>query len=180
MIIGYSRPLYEDLQCDQQITLLKERNCTKIFKEDHASAKRRLELKRVIDMLQPEDLLIVTRLYALADSTHHLAELLIELEKKKAFLLSIQENIDTRKKEGFSFSYIVNQIAEFQSEVISEKTKKGIDKAKERGSNLGRPKKPDENVQKAILMYKSKNYTLKEIREETGISKSTLYRYLEN
>ena len=46
--------------------------------------------------------------------------------------------------------------------------------------SLDRPRKPDENVQRAIEMYQSKNYTLTQIKEETGISKSTLYRYLES
>ena len=64
--------------------------------------------------------------------------------------------------------------------MISEKTKIGISKAKQKGITTGRPRKPDENVQRAIIMYQSKKYSLDEITNETGISKSTLYRYLEH
>jgi len=53
-------------------------------------------------------------------------------------------------------------------------------KAKQKGANPGRPRKPDENVKRAIAMYESRKYSLAEITNETGISKSTLYRYLEN
>ena len=74
----------------------------------------------------------------------------------------------------------VKHLVEFQSDVISEKTKKGLNEAKQKGVVTGRPRKPDENVQRAIEMYQSKNYTLTQIKEETGISKSTLYRYLEH
>ena len=71
-------------------------------------------------------------------------------------------------------------LVEFQSDVISEKTKQGLYEAKQKGVTTGRPRKPDENVKRAILMYQSKKYSLAEIKAETGISKSTLYRYLEN
>ena len=64
--------------------------------------------------------------------------------------------------------------------MISEKTKKGLSEAKQKGIATGRPRKPDENVQRAIIMYQSKKYSLAEIKNETGISKSTLYRYLEH
>ena len=59
-------------------------------------------------------------------------------------------------------------------------TRAGLSKAKEQGKQTGRPRKPDENVRRAIAMYQSKNYSLADIREQTGISKSTLYRYLES
>ena len=180
MLIGYVRPLQDDLECEEQKNQLLKNNCEKIFQESHASAKRRTELERLIKTLNERDTIVVTKLYALADSTHHLVELLEEIERKEAFLISIAEKVDTSKEEGYSFSYIVKHLAHFQSEVISEKTKKGMNKAKQRGVATGRPRKPDENVRRAILMYKSKKYTLAEIREETGISKSTLYRYLEN
>ncbi|BFH68639.1 hypothetical protein J27TS7_25470 [Paenibacillus dendritiformis] len=74
----------------------------------------------------------------------------------------------------------MRHLLDFQSDVISQKTKQGLYEAKEKGHSAGRPRKPDENVKRAILMYQSKSYTLSEIKEATGISKSTLYRYLEN
>ena len=93
---------------------------------------------------------------------------------------SLNEGIDTSHDSRYSFKNIVKHLVEFQSDVISEKTKKGLNEAKQKGVVTGRPRKPDENVQRAIEMYQSKNYNLTQIKEETGISKSTLYRYLEH
>lgn len=63
--------------------------------------------------------------------------------------------------------------------MISESTKRGLSKAKQNGVTTGRPRNSDVNVQRAIMMYESKKYSLADIKHETSISKSTLYRYLE-
>lgn len=180
MLIGYTRPYQDDLNCEKQLRSLTKRNCSKIISEEHSSAKKRIQLENLINNLKRDDKIIVTKLYTIADSTIHLVELLELIENKGAFLQSLKEGIDTSNNVGYQFSYIVKHLAGFQSDVISEKTKKGLYKAKQKGVTTGRPRKPDENVQRAIDMYESKNYSLDEIRNETGISKSTLYRYLEN
>src|SRR5690554_2982797 len=110
MLIGYVRPLLDDLDCEEQKNQLLKNNCEKIIQESHASAKRRTELERLIEMLNERDAIVVTKLYALADSTHHLVELLEEIERKEAFLISIAEKIDTSKEESYSFSYIVKHL----------------------------------------------------------------------
>jgi DNA invertase Pin-like site-specific DNA recombinase len=179
MLIGYVRPLYADEVCEKQREDLRESHCAHILAEAHASAKKRVQLNAMINQLNQGDKIIVTKLYVLADSTRHLAELLNLLEAKGAFLQSLQEGIDTSHYHGYSFRYLVDHLLEFQSDVISETTKRGLSKAKENGATAGRPRKPDENVQRAIIMYESKKYSLAEIKNETGISKSTLYRYLE-
>src|SRR5699024_460099 len=88
--------------------------------------------------------------------------------------------IDTNDTDGYSFTHIVKHLAVFQRDVISEQTKKGMMKAREKGTSVGRPRKPDKNVRRAIEMYQSKNYSLAEIRNATGISKSTLYQSLDS
>lgn len=180
MLIGYMRPYQDDLNYDNQTQLLKAFPCDTLIVEEHASPKRRTSLNHMISNLKPGDIIIVSKLFALADSTRHLVELLEILDTQQAFLHSIMEDIDTSRPEGYSFSDIVKHLVDFQSDVISEKTKRGLVEAKEKGNIPGRPRKADENVEKAIIMYQSKKYTLAEIKEETGISKSTLYRYLEN
>lgn len=180
MLIGYIRPESDDDNYNKQITTLREINCDKIIIENHSSAKNRTKLNEMIHTLEQGDKIIITKLYSLADSTLHLVELLQMIEDKGAYIKSIREDIDTSNKSGYQFSYIVKHLVEFQSDVISEKTKKGLNKAKQRGVTAGRPRLPDENVKRAINMYQSKKYSLSEIRNETGISKSTLYRYLES
>lgn len=180
MLIGYMRPYEEDLNCEIQLNNLKKSDCEIIIEEDHSSPKKRSKLKDTINNLNKGDKIIVTKLFSLADSTRHLVELLEIIDKKEAFFQSINEKIDTSNKNGYTFTEIIKYLVKFQSDVISEKTKKGLYEAKQKGVTPGRPKKPDENIKRAIVMYESKKYSLSEIKKETGISKSTLYRYLEH
>ncbi|UOQ49268.1 recombinase family protein [Gracilibacillus caseinilyticus] len=179
MIIGYMRPYHNDNNCEFQSIYLSGINCKRIFTEEHSSAKKREKLQEMMNSIEEDDIVVVTKLYILADSTRHLMELLETLEMKGAYLQSIQEGIDTGNDKGIYFTEMLKHLLHFQSDLISERTKKGLHEAKEKGVNSGRPRKADENVKKAIRMYQSKNYTLAEIKTKTGISKSTLYRYLE-
>lgn len=180
MLIGYVRPYQDDIHCQQQLEQLQQYFCDQYVKENHDSAKNRTALEQIIQALQPDDTLVVAKLFALADSTRHLAELLDQITRQEAYLVSIQENIDTHTLEGKAFYKNVHILLHFQSDIVSEHTKRGMYEAKERGVKVGRPRKLDDNVRRAIQMYESQKYTLAQIRDETGISKSTLYRYLEN
>lgn len=180
MLIGYMRPYQEDLKCEDQLKNLRKSKCTTIISEEHSSAKQRIQLENMISTLNKGDKIVIKKLFALADSTRHLVELLEIIDAKGAYLQSLAEKIDTSSSNGYRFIHIVKRLVEFQSDVISEKTKKGLYEAKQKGVTTGRPRKPDENVKRAIVMYQSKKYSLSEITAETGISKSTLYRYLEN
>ncbi|RNF38305.1 recombinase family protein [Planococcus salinus] len=180
MHIGYARPITGDPDCKEQMALFDKYGCKKVYIENHPSPKKRAELDKMLESLSIDDRVFVYKLQAFADSTRHLVELLELLDQKGAFLHSIQEDIDTSKGKSFSFSEIVRCLADFQSDTISAKTKAGLSEAKQKGMHAGRPRKPDANVKRAIEMYESKKYNLAEIKEQTGISKSTLYRYLEN
>ncbi|MED3485206.1 recombinase family protein [Bacillus toyonensis] len=180
MLIGYMRPYQDDLKCEEQLKNLEKVMCTTIISEEHSSAKKRTQLKSMISNLNPGDKIVVTKLFTLADSTRHLVELIEKIDMKGAYFQSLTEGIDTSNQAGYQFSLILNHLVNFQSDVISEKTKKGLYEAKQKGITPGRPRKPDENVKRAIVMYQSGDYSLAQIKDETGISKSTLYRYLEN
>ncbi|MGR5913102.1 recombinase family protein [Bacillus cereus] len=135
----------------------------------------------MISNLNPGDKIVVTKLFTLADSTRHLVELIENIDRKGAYFQSLTEGIDTSNTVGYPFGYIVNHLVNFQSDVISEKNKKKVYmKQNKKGITPGRPRKPDKNVKRAIVMYQSGEYSLVQIKDETGISKSTLYRYLEN
>ncbi|MFP7171176.1 recombinase family protein [Terribacillus sp. 7520-G] len=133
-------------------------------------------LEELLEKLQPGDEVVVRKLYSLANSTKHLIEICRNLKEKQAVLVSIEDGIDTRED---SFFQHLEQIADFRKEVVGERTKAGLSEAKSRNRIGGRPRKPDRNVQRAIDMYRSKKYTIAEITIETGISKTTLYRYLQ-
>lgn len=179
MIIGYMRPFFEDPACEKQAAILGTYEVDDTRREDHSSSKRRHVLDQTLEDLAQGDVLLVSHLYVLADSSRHLIEVLDLLDSKQAFLWSILENIDTRQALPHSFREIVQHLVALQSDVVSMTTREGLSKAKELGKQTGRPRKPDENVKRAIEMYQSKQYSLADIREKTGISKSTLYRYLE-
>jgi DNA invertase Pin-like site-specific DNA recombinase len=180
MLIGYCRPFQDDINCVNQLEQLKAIPCDQYQSEEHSSAKRRVVLSEALHQLQPGDTLIVSKLFTLADSTRHLDEVLEQIHGQGAYFYSLYENIDTREPKGYLFYQNVKALLSFQSDIISENTKKGMYEAKEKGQKLGRPRKLDENIKRAISMHESKQYSLAQIQEETGISKSTLYRYLES
>jgi DNA invertase Pin-like site-specific DNA recombinase len=180
MLIGYMRPFQDDINCEMQLEELMKVPCDTIFSEEHSSPKRRIVLEKVFAELQPGDTIVVSRLYSLADSTRHLVELLDQLNNQHSFFYALHEKLDSREKTGKLFYHHTRALLEFQSDITSENTRRGMYEAKEKGMKLGRPRKLDENVKRAISMYESKIYSLAQIREETGISKTTLYRYLDH
>jgi DNA invertase Pin-like site-specific DNA recombinase len=180
VIIGYIRPMDEDQDSRSQVSLLQEEGCQKIYVEAHLLPKRREELEKILEEIGKGDKIIISKLHVIADSSRHLVEVMERIEAKKASLYSIKEGIDTSKPLEHSFLDLIRCFVDFQSDTISQKTKQGITEAKEKGMVAGRPRKSEENVQKAIEMYQSKKYNLAEIKAQTGISKSTLYRYLES
>lgn len=182
MLMGYMRPYQDDLSCKIQLEVLNGLKCDHFFIEENSSTKKRIMLKKIINELQPGDTIVVAKLFSFAHSMRHLAELLNQLNEKQAYLYCIDEGINTNPSSasGSSFNESVNYLLNFQSDVISENTKKGLSRAKQKGVKPGRPLKSGESVQRAIIMYQSKKFTLSQIKEETGLSKTTLYRYLEN
>lgn len=178
MIYGYIRPLYNDLQCENQLYVLK--SCNEIFREQHGSPKKRIALEQMLMLLQEGDTIMVERMFVLADTTRHLMELLKICEKDRVTIRFLKEGIESKGKLDFSLQEMMDVILEFQLDIVKQSTTIGLAQAKEQGKLIGRPKKSNESIQKAISMYHSGKYSLLDIKNETGISKSTLYRYLES
>lgn len=178
MIYGYTRPLYNDKICENQLKQLQ--NCEEIYKELHGTPKKRVELERMLMVLQKGDTIVVERMFALADSSRHLMELLKLCEKDGVTIQFMREGIQSKGALDFTLAEMLEHLLTLQTDIIKQSTILGLAKAKEQGKSIGRPKKSDENIKQAIAMYHSGNYTLLDIKIETGISKSTLYRYLES
>src|SRR5690625_7015263 len=115
----------------------------------------------MIESLNKGDKIIVARLFILADSTRHLVELLDLIEEKGAFLQSLYENIDTSDSREYQFTNIVKCLAEFQSDVISERTKKGMKKAKSRDRKSTRLNSSHVAISYAVFCLKKKKKTKK-------------------
>ncbi|QSB11489.1 recombinase family protein [Lysinibacillus fusiformis] len=179
MIYGYIRPLYDDETCEKQIRAMPK-ECDKIYHELHAKPKKRTVLEELLMALKPGDTIIVERMFVLADTTRHLNEL-IKLCKKDGVSIQFKsEDICSNQSLTCALQEMMEHYIRFQTDVAKQSAKNGIINAREQGKVIGRPKKPDENIQKAVSMYYAGNFTLLDIKNETGISKSTLYRYLES
>ncbi|KGR77315.1 recombinase family protein [Ureibacillus sinduriensis] len=178
MKYGYIRPLYNDENCENQLNQLQ--NCGEIYQEAHGYPKKRVELEQMLMCLQKGDVIVVERMFAIADTTRHLMELLKLCEKDGVTIQFMKEGIRSKETLSLELTDILEHLIAFQTDIVKQSTILGLANAKAQGKSIGRPKKSDDNIQKAISMYHSGNYTLLEIKNETGISKSTLYRYLES
>lgn len=178
MILGYIRPLYDDETCERQINALPEA-CDTVYRELHGKPNKRAKLEEMLLVLKAGDIIVVERMFVLADTTRHLNELLKLCEKDKVSIHFLNEDIDSNQSLTCSLEEMMRHYMQFQTDMAKQSAINGITNAREQGKTIGRPRKPDANLQKAASMYHSGNYSLLDIKNETGISKSTLYRYLE-
>jgi DNA invertase Pin-like site-specific DNA recombinase len=177
MRIGYARVSTSEQNLDPQKDALKRAGCEKII-EDVASGKTesRSGLDRAREQLREGDVLVVWRLDRLGRSLKHLIELMAELEKQKIGFQSLQEAIDTTTPGGKLVFHIFGALAEFERNLIRERTQAGLEAARKRGRLGGRPRKLDaEKRAVALDLYHSKKHGVDEICRTLGITKPTLY-----
>ena len=178
MIYGYARPLYNDNKTENQLRILKDK-CDKIYQEKHGTPKKRVQLEYLLMEIQSGDSIFVERMSVLADTSRHLIELLKVCEKDDVRIHFLNESINSYEVLSISLQEMMIHVLQFQTDMVKQSTMIGMNQASKQGKSIGRPKKSDENIKKAISMYND-GYKLIEIKNETGISKSTLYRYLES
>jgi len=179
MIIGYARVSTTDQNLNMQIDALEKYGCERIYREKITGTKKdRPQLAELMTILRPGDKVVIYKLDRISRSTKHLIELSEFFEKKGVEFVSIQDSIDTSTPMGRFFFRILASIAELERDIISERTKTGLESARVRGKIGGRPKINQDKIKLALKMYNSKDYTIKEIVKVVGISQATLYRYL--
>ncbi|MFP7307080.1 recombinase family protein, partial [Enterococcus faecalis] len=179
MIFGYARVSTNDQNLNMQIDALRNVQTDKIFKEKITGTRKdRPELAELLKVIRPGDTIIIYKLDRISRSTKHLIELTDLFEKKEVNFISIQDNIDTSTSVGKFFFRTMANLAELERDIIVERTKTGLAAARARGRHGGRPYKDPSKVETALKMYSSKEYTIKQITEATGLSKTTLYRYV--
>ncbi|WP_323702554.1 recombinase family protein [Mammaliicoccus sp. Dog046] len=179
MKYGYIRPVTIHDSLNEQLKKI-ETYTNNIIEETHANNKKRTKLEGLVnDKLTSNDILYVTDLCIIADSTKHLTEILDTLSNKEVslYVINLNKNIITGVNE--SFIQILHNITDFQSDIVKFRTRMGLENYTREGKSLGRPKRDDANLRNAIEMYMSKKYTLDEIKEKTNISRATLYRHLD-
>lgn len=182
MKIGYSRVSTQSQNLYKQIDILKQFDCDKIYEEKISGMKKdRPELNKMLDQLRTGDLVIIEDLTRLSRSVKDLFSIVEQIEEKGANIKSIKESwVDTTTAQGKLMFNIFAGINQFERDLISQRTIEGLNAARARGRKGGRPKVNIKDITLAIKMYNSRNYSISEITKATNISKTTLYRYVNN
>ena len=180
MIIGYARVSTEEQNLERQLDMLNSVQCEKIYKEKISGIKKeRPELDKLLNRLNTGDTIVVTELTRLSRSTRDLFNLVDNIQKKGANIKSLKESwLDTTTPHGKLMFTIIAGLSQFERDLISERTKEGLKSARARGRKGGRPPKSQNLIIKAMALYNSKEYTLKEIRDLTEVSATSLDRYV--
>ena len=183
MKIGYIRISTQDQNYNLQEDALNKLGCEIIFKETVSGAKKeRPQLKKLLEQIRKGDVVVVYKLDRLGRSLKHLLEIVEILNSKNVALQSLHDNIDTTTPQGRLFFNISASFAEFEKDLIRERTKAGLEAARERGKKGGRRKGlSKEAQQKAIIAENYYNEGIKSVNEiaaDLKISKMTMYKYL--
>ena len=181
MLIGYARVSTQDQNLDMQIQALKKAGCEVVYSEKITGTKadRPEYLKMKEYVRNGKDTIVVYKLDRLGRSLKHLiVEMQLFADRKIGFK-SIQENIDTTTSSGKLFFHIFASIAEFEKDIIKERTLSGLKAAKARGRLGGRPRKLTES-QLTIMkkIHDDTDGSIQEICEMFKISRPTLFRLL--
>lgn len=178
--IGYARVSTLEQNKDLQIEALTKAGCEKLFTDEISGSKtERVGLDACLAYLRTGDILVVWKLDRLGRSLKHLMEITARLEERSIGFTSITEHIDTTTPLGKLFFHMMGALAEFERDLIRERTQAGLAVARTHGRHGGRHNKLSaEKVALVRSMYESKNYALPVICEMAGISRTTLYRYV--
>ena len=180
MKLGYARCSTLDQNLDWQIDALTKEGCDRIFQEKFTGTRKdRPELLRMMDMLREGDTVIICELTRLSRSVKDLFDLVEQVEKAGANIKSLKEPwLDTTTPQGRLLFTIFSGVSQFERELIRERTMEGLASARARGRMGGRPGKDKKIIEQALTLYDSKAYSVDEISKTTGISRATLYKYV--
>ena len=183
MKIGYARVSTKEQSFDFQLDALRKASCKKIYQETVSGAKAvRLQLDLMLDNLRAGDVLVIWKLDRLGRSLQHLVELVHGLMEKGVGLKSLNDPIDTTTPQGRLSFNLFASLAEFERDLIRERTQAGLSAARARGRRGGRPRglpsSAEVTARAAETLYTERKLSVRQIADRLGISKSTLYAYL--
>lgn len=177
MTYGYARVSTADQNLDRQKDALDKYGVDRLYCEKMSGTKKnRPELDRLLIELQDGDTVVIESLSRLGRSVKNLAELMELFNDRGVRLVSLKETIDTTSSTGRLLFTILSSLAQFERDVLVERTREGLNAARARGRVGGRPKADSDALKKAIALYETKQYSITEITGFTGVSKSMLYR----
>ena len=178
MLIGYARISTEDQSLNLQKDALNESGCKKIFSDIASGVSERKGLNELLEYIRSGDTVVVWKLDRLGRSLKNLIELIGLLKEKNVGFKSLKENIDTTTPTGELILNIFGALAQFEREIIRERTKAGLAAARARGRLGGRRRiLSDTGIEQAKKMIQDHSLDLNEICKMLKISRSILYRY---
>ena len=180
MQIGYARVSTDDQHLDLQRDALQQAGCERVFEDTASGAKaERIGLVALMEILRAGDTVVIWRMDRLGRSLKDLIALVERLEAVGVGLRSLQEKIDTTSSGGRLVFHLFGALAEFERNLIRERTQAGLTAARARGRHGGRKKRLDPAKQKmALRLYHERQHTVEEICRMMGVGRSTLYNYL--
>src|SRR6266705_558257 len=175
--VGYARVSTTEQTLNLQLDALKKAGCSKIFTDTASGAKEeRRGLDEAVAYLRPGDTIVVWRLDRLGRSLKHLIEVVTDLEKRGIGFKSLTESIDTTTSGGKLIFHIFGALAEFERNLIRERTQAGLTAARARGRTGGRPKAlTGKKAAMAQELYSNKQNAIADICKTLNISRATLY-----
>ena len=180
MKIGYARDSTADQHLYMQEDALKSEGCEEIFHDTASGAKTaRPGLDEALHYARAGDVIVVWKLDRLGRSVQHLIQTIKDLSDRGIGFKSLQENIDTTTSGGKLIFHIFSALAEFERDLIGERTRAGLKAAQARGKQGGRPPLlKTEEIKKMLGYYDKQDMTVEEICKIFGISKPSFYNYL--
>ncbi len=180
MLIGYARVSTLDQTLALQQDALTTAGCERIFTDTASGARTdRPGLADALGHLRQGDTLVVWRLDRLGRSLAHLIDTIRDLQERGIGFRSLQEQIDTTTSGGKLVFHVFGALAEFERDLIRERTHAGLAAARARGRLFGRPRALDQaQAQMAQALYNDKRHSVAEICRTLHVSRATVYRYL--
>lgn len=181
MIIGYARTSTADqiAGLEAQLRELQAAGCEKIFKEQASSVDTRIQLQSAIEFIREGDVLVVTKLDRLARSVLDLMKIIKELENKKVGLRILNLGMDTNTPTGKLMLTILGGIAQFEREIMLERQREGISKAKAEGKYKGR-KSIQSEIRLDVLSLVTSGESKAKIAKQFRIGEATVYRIIKS
>jgi len=179
-LLGYARVSTAEQNPDLQVDELTAVGCFRVW-TDQASGvlDRRPQLEEVLGQLRPGDTLVVWRLDRLGRSLRHLIDTVTRLDERGVGFRSLRESIDTTTAGGRLVFHLFGALAQFEREIIRDRTVAGLAAARARGRVGGRPSKlTAEQVRQARRMYDARELTVEQIGTVLGVSRTSIYRAL--
>ena len=177
-LIGYARVSTQDQNMAMQIDALREYGCERIFEEKRSGkTKERPQLEAMFDYLREGDTVVVWKLDRLGRSMRDLLDLTERMEQQGIGFVSIKDGIDMTDATGRLYFHLMACLAEFERDLISERTKAGLEAARARGRKGGRKPADAKKLEQAFILYDTGSLSVDDVCTMAGISRSTFFKY---